>query len=221
MSRKIVICFFLVLILLIGPFCGPNSASAFSIYFDPNYQEVPVGSLLEVSIMVDMLPFYEENSSYITLVRGFEFYITFDPAILAFEEAEFGPYLGDPSDDSQTKTFFELSSSELVHLSETSYLALNAEAGDPPYLTAIQTEEIFPLATLTFNSLAEGSTLLTFSDIYITDDFNYKIYIDSDDYTLPGQVVVLADSAPVPEPSSVFLVITGLLGIGFIKKRIG
>ena len=171
-------------------FCNATVSQAVTITFDPG---VSIGS---VDVVISGLGDGEAPS-----LGAFDIDIGYNPT-LPFSFYALGSYLGDidyfEADDLSLGNY----SLGVINISELSWLLGNASDDlnnlGGGYLDDIQTSS-FTLATLTFAQSLDTSSLAISS------------YVLSDAY---GESITL-----VPEPATLFLLGTGLAGIGFLRKK--
>ena len=185
------------------------SALAITIGFEPVSQIVPVGEPVSVDLVISGLGDYSEPS-----LGTFDLNITYNTAILDFTGYTLGSYLGDISlweavDNSGGET-----TPGTINLSEVSLLYPNQAndpfypPGFPPYLDDIQPSS-FPLATLTFDTLAVGTSSLDISITALGDAYGNPLSLD----------VQSGNISPVPEPATFILFGFGLGGIGILRRK--
>ena len=176
------------------------SALAITIGFEPVSQEVVVGDLASVNLVISGLGDYSEPS-----LGTFDLDIHFDPAILAFDSATFGdPVLGDQLDIwglGLNPMGASVTSPGVLDIWEVSLDTAddlnNFQAGS------------FTLATLTFSTLTVGTSPL-------------EIIIDSlgDAYGNPLSADVQSGNiSSVPAPATFILLGFGLGGIGILRRK--
>ena len=186
-----------------------------TIGFEPVSQIVPVGESVSVDLVISGLGDYSEPS-----LGAFDLDITYNTAILDFTGYTLASYLGDISlweavDNSGGETtpgtinLWEISLLYPNQANDPFYDPTIPGSGFPPYLDDIQPSS-FPLATLTFNTLAVGTSSLDISIIALGDAYGYPLSADVQSGTI----------APVPEPATFILFGFGLGGIGILRRKI-
>jgi len=170
-------------------------AGATSIQLLPAASVVGVGDSFAIEIAISGLGPQGSPPS----VGAFEVAVGFDPSQLGFEGASFGSLLGDPSNPAET----------IIDVNATAGLSDVAEVSllSPPALDALQPDG-FVLATLTFQSLALGTSSLDLSKVVVSDGFGQRLAIAS----LSG-----AEVNAVPEPAGFLSLATALL---ILRKRL-
>jgi len=167
-------------------------AGATSIQLLPAASVVGVGDSFAIEIAISGLGPQGSPPS----VGAFEVAVGFDPSQLGFEGASFGSLLGDPSNPAETITDVNVTAG-LSDVAEVSLLS-------PPALDALQPDG-FVLATLTFQSLALGTSSLDLSKVVVSDGFGQRLAIAS----LSG-----AEVNAVPEPAGFLSLATALVILG-------
>jgi len=205
---------FLALLLLANP------ASAVIISFSPSSSTVNVGDIFDVDVVISDL-FAADGSREV--VSAFDLDVLYDSAVLNATGVAFGPLLGDPAFVEAT-TFSSLSVG-LVDLFELSFLCVDAGVTDPfcdfgPFLSDIQPIS-FTLATLSFEALAVGSSLLTFDQLVGSGgtDLSGKDLFSVLTLDTIGQSTITVNAVVVPEPATMFLLVIGLLGLALAYRH--
>jgi hypothetical protein len=176
------------------------SALAVSIGFVPSAQSVGLGQSASVDIVISGLGDGTSPS-----LGAFDLNVSFDPTILAPTGVTFGIFLGDPDLFEAITAFDLLLAPGVLNVAETSLL-LSAE------LHALQPAS-FTLATLSFDTLARGTSALTLA-------INPGGLVDQDAGELRAETSRGSISV-VPEPGTLLLLGLALGGVGVTAGRRG
>ena len=143
---------------------------------------------------------------------AFDLNVTFNPSILIFSSYLLEPFLGDLGLGEAWDFSLGEVSSGLINVSEVSVLeadALSCFFCIPPYLDDIQPDS-FSLATLTFEIYSVETSILSITDLSLVKDaFAEELSFD----VTPGSV------APVPEPATILLLVSGMAGLGVFGRK--
>ena len=183
------------------------SAQAVVLGIVPPSQAVSVGDPVSVDLGISGLGNYGPES-----LGAFDLDITYDPSILSFNNISFGLLLGDPLWD-EAETGFD-DSIGTVNIFEWSYLEAASSSCIfcmPPYLDDLQPSS-FTLATLTFDTLAPGTTSLAISVNALGDARGDPL---GDVALMSGSLTVTA----VPEPGALLILGSGLAGLALSRRR--
>lgn len=191
---------------------SPGPSHAISIGFDPVSQDVFFGNQAMVDIVISGLGDGDAPS-----LGAFDFVLGFDPSILALSSVVFGdPLLGDQLD------LFAIGANPMGASESTpgEWNLFEVSLDLPMDLEDLQAGT-FVLASLTFDTLALGTSGLDLFPGLIEPVFG-DAYGEPLEYTIdPGSITVVEGTAPVPEPGTILLLGSGLLGLAGLRKRFG
>jgi len=181
-----------------------GSAAAIEISLSPSTQNVTLGDTVNVDVDITGLGDGAPLSLSI-----FDLDVTFDSSILDFNSVVFGdPVLGDQLDLFGLGGFTDvLPGAGFVNLFELSF----DFASD---LDTLQFGD-FTLATLTFDSLAAGTSAL---DIFV-NDLGDADGLPLTATTTGASVEVIKDTTSTPEPSTIILLGLGMTALIFGRRR--
>jgi hypothetical protein len=191
MKKLLTICFGIALF-LVGTY-GTTRALPITIGFVPSSQTVQLGLPVTVDIVISGLGDGKAPS-----VGSYELVVTYDPTILLPTGITPGPSLGYP----YFSIFEGIVDPGELNLKETSIL-LSWELDD------LQPGS-FALASISFDALAVGTSLLGFSQVIVGDTAGGWLLVD------PGSGSV----AVVPAPGTMVLLASGLIGLIAIRRRL-
>lgn len=199
MKKKLFLGIMVAMLMLFGTAESQASIATPDIGFDPAAQSVLLGNSANVNL-------YFAQVVGIVSLGAFDFDISFDPTILSFNSIAFGdPVLGDQLDifGLGSVTGSDASTPGILNLFEFSL-------DDPLDLENLQAGS-FIFATLTFDTLALGTSPLSLSVNAIGDAWGDPFPVD----LVNGSINVVG----VPEPATVMLLGSGLVGIGFFRRK--
>jgi|WetSurMetagenome_2_1015567.scaffolds.fasta_scaffold68406_2 hypothetical protein len=177
--------------------CYVGSAHAVVLTLDPTSVNVEVGKTFNIGI--NSLFYTEYNGGGSTAIGAWDVNLSYNPSQMAFVGASFGTGLGD-----STRLSGVIGGGGLVNLEEISLETAQ-------WLIDNQPNPLL-LATLTFECLNPGNSLIELSVNGVLDENGSSLGV------LPVFPVSVTQAA-VPEPSTIMLIVTGLLGVGVLRKR--
>lgn len=172
---------------------------AITIGFDPASQDVVLGNTASINLVISDL-----GDNIAPSLGGFDIDITYNPAILSLSSVVFGNQV-DIFGFGQSDQFVIFESGG-VNIFELSY-------DDPFDLEDLQPSS-FILATLSFNTIGYGTSSMDITNIILSDEWAEPLFADT---TTSGRINVT--HAAVPEPSIFFLVVSGLIGMGCLRRK--
>lgn len=176
---------------------------AISISFSPTFRTTTVGSSVAVALAISGL-----TAGAAPSLSTFDLDVSFDQTILGFSGATFGdPLLGDQLD------LFGLGSLAIATPGFGTVNLFELSFDLPSDLDNLQAGS-FTLATLTFSALSVGTSNLGILINALGDSFGNPLSA-----TVQSGSITSRAPSTVPEPSSLMLLIIGLLGVMQLPVR--
>lgn len=188
-----------LLILILMVVGHPLTVKAMTLTISPSNQSVALGSNVQIDVS-----FINPGGK---LLAEYDLFLTYDPTILAYNNASFSSALGNPNDPNN---WFSTTSSSPGSLEILAFPLLFDQ-------TLQNGTSDLPLFSLNFSTLTAGTSILSFTpDSIMGDELGDPLQVD----LVSGRIDVTQSTNPVPEPSTVLLLSASLLiGIIYIKRK--
>jgi hypothetical protein len=171
-------------------------SDAVVIDFVPSSQTVPLGADAAVDLVISGLGDFTAPS-----LGAFDLDLTYDASVLSAASVTLTSFLGDAIQGA------DLSTPGFIDLFVISLLS-------PLELDALQPES-FVLATLSFDAIALGTSLLALTQVVAGDAFGADLGATAGS----GSITVTSSQTPVPEPSLIGFLLMGALGLALRRRR--
>ncbi|MCP4107553.1 MAG: PEP-CTERM sorting domain-containing protein [Desulfobacteraceae bacterium] len=192
--KKIVTCSFFVC-LAVFLF---NPAWAITLSLNPSSLSAGISDLVDIDIVISGMG----NDD----LAAFDFNIAYDNTVLDFDTYVLGNGLGSIENFNADDWSLGDIGNGIINLSELSWL----------WDFSFQSDT-FTLATMSFIAGGVGESLLSFSDVILTDGWGDTLAAGLEQ----GSINVSdGTSDPVPEPASLFLLGSGLIGLARFKRKL-
>jgi hypothetical protein len=190
LAKTFLICFYIFCSLAIVT----KQTWAITLSFNPINSSWGVGDLIDIDIVISGL----DNDE----LAVFDMNINYVDTVLLFDEYTLRDGLGDISSYDAEDWSWEDIGSGTINLAELSWL-----------LDLSFQKDSFTLATVSFIGDSLGTSTLTFSDVILGNYLGDPLFVENLEC---GSANV---SAPIPEPATIILLGSGLIGFtGFRKK---
>lgn len=166
---------------------------AITLSFNPVNSSGDVGDLFDIDVVISGLEHYD--------LAEFDLNINYNDTALLFDAYTLGDGLGDISSIDADDWSGGNMGFGTINLAEVSWL----------WDFSFQADS-FTLATVSFVGNSAGNSALSFSSVILGDDWGNSLSASLEN----GSVNV---SAPVPEPATIILLGSGLLGFASFRKK--
>jgi hypothetical protein len=179
---------------LVATWLAAPRADAISIALVPSSVVVPVGASFGVDVVVSGL-----GDGAVPSLGSYDIDLSFDPALLAVGTVSFGVFLGAPD----VSLVSVATSPGLVDFAEVSL-------APPDLIDALQPGS-FSVATVTFTSIAAGTSAIDFGAVLLGDAVGRELAVD----TLRAAKVV----SPIPEPAAAAVFAIAVAMVAWSERR--
>lgn len=182
----------------------PQLAKA-DLLVQPASQSVAIGNQAIVDIVITGL-----GNGAAPALAGFNgLLVAFDQTILQPASVSFTSRLGDPTDPAQTLLLFDLFYPGSVLLDGFSFLS-----SDALYAAQANPNSQFSILAITFDTIGTGISGLNLTYGALSDESGDPL----NPLIQNGSITVTSSTPTVPEPGT-WVLLTTVLGIGFVKRR--
>jgi hypothetical protein len=193
-----------------------NNAGAAIISLSPASTTASAGDSVSLDLIIGGLGDFAPDS-----LGDLDVDISYDLSVLTFDSYSLGGYLGDIFLGEALDLSFSDMGGGIINIAELSFLDADSTSGPSffgPYLDDIQPDS-FTLATLDFtvDFLLEGTSTIVAIDTInaLGDGFGLGLDVEG-----TNDAIIYNPTVNVPEPKLWTLLLIGLIGLGFSKRKL-
>jgi len=194
---------------------GLVQAEALTLSLTPSDQSIAPGETAYLDLVISEMN--QPGQQY--YLGAYSLDIVYEDSILAFDSIAFGDGLGVPDMDlgpgldpdlwdAETDIYVDQTMAGTVGLSVVSFLWTDELAGFQMGMDS------FTLATLGFLGTEAGIGNVSIENPVLSDEYGF-VY----DTFLSDAMVSVDSAAPIPEPATIMLLTSGLLGLGVLNRK--
>lgn len=180
------------------------SANAATLSLVPDATTITVGSTFNVDLLITL----DESNELPNYLGAYDADLSFDSSKITLGDVTFGGKLGDGASGESWQDFsISATGANIYELSLLETDAVNCNFCVAPYLSDLQTQAAFKLATFVFEAQAEGTVNFDLIAYALGDGFGESIST-----TLSSMPSVQVTSVPLPSAAFLFLSILPIFG---------